>query len=94
MDLEVCEVILVEDLERGLHPPHRQDLPAELDEARACVGRTTTDDRMAGVLDDLGQLPIEDIPQLPKIAQEVLLVVNLILKHLQETLASSTGLWD
>jgi hypothetical protein len=37
---------------------------------------------VANVLINLGLLPIEDIPQLPKIAREVLPVVALILKRL------------
>jgi hypothetical protein len=36
-------------------------------------------------------LSIQEIPQLPKIAREVLLAVNLSLKHLQEALASGAG---
>jgi hypothetical protein len=38
--------------------------------------------------------PIQDIPQLPKSAQEVLSVVGLILECLQHALASGTGPWD
>jgi hypothetical protein len=41
-----------------------------------CVG--------GGCPNHLGLLPIEDIPQLPKTAQEVLPVVDLILKRLHE----------
>jgi hypothetical protein len=43
MDLEVHEALLAEELERGLHPPNGRDLPAELNEARTCVGRTADD---------------------------------------------------
>jgi hypothetical protein len=50
--------------------------------------------RVASVLIDLGLLPVEDIPQLPKTAQEVLPAVALILKCLQEALDSSAGPWD
>jgi hypothetical protein len=50
--------------------------------------------QISAVLVDLGMLPIQDIPQLLKIAREVLPVVHLILKRLQEELASSAGLWD
>jgi hypothetical protein len=39
-------------------------------------------------------LPIQDIPQLPKTAKEVMPVVNLILKRLQEALAFDTSPWD
>jgi hypothetical protein len=95
-DLVVCEGILAEELERGLHPLKRWDSSMELDKVRARVDRIA-DDRaaeaewlscqvaqVAGVLTDLGLLPIEDIPQLSKTAQEVLPVVALILKCLQE----------
>jgi hypothetical protein len=36
--------------------------------------------QVVGVLVDLGLLPVEDIPLLPKIAQRVLSTVALILK--------------
>jgi hypothetical protein len=39
-------------------------------------------------------LPIQNIPQLPKSAREVLPVVDLILLCLQEALAFDAGLWD
>jgi hypothetical protein len=42
----------------------------------------------------LGMLPIQNIPQLPKSAREVLPVVDLILLCLQEALAFDAGLWD
>jgi hypothetical protein len=38
--------------------------------------------------------PVKDIPQLLKWAWEVLSVVDLVLKHLQEALAFGAGLWD
>jgi hypothetical protein len=47
--------------------------------------------RISHVLVDLGMLPIHDVPQLLKSAQEVLLMVYLILKCLQEALASGVG---
>jgi hypothetical protein len=50
--------------------------------------------QVAGLLINLGLLPIEDIPQLLKTAQEVLPVVDLILKCLQEEMASNTDPWD
>jgi hypothetical protein len=43
---------------------------------------------ISNTLIDLGMLPVQDIPQLPKLAREVLLVADLILKRLQEALAS------
>jgi hypothetical protein len=42
-DLQVHELILAEELERGLCPPNEQDLPVELDEAHAHVRRTAND---------------------------------------------------
>jgi hypothetical protein len=47
----------------------------------------------ADVLVNLGLLPIEDIPQLPKTAWGVLSAITLILKHLQEALTSGADLW-
>jgi hypothetical protein len=49
---------------------------------------------ISNTLADLGMLPIQDIPQLLKLAQEVLSVVDLVLKHLQQALASGVGPWD
>jgi hypothetical protein len=43
IDLEVSEVILAEELERGLHPPDGWDLSAELDKACASVDRSIDD---------------------------------------------------
>jgi hypothetical protein len=50
--------------------------------------------QVAGLLINLGLLPIEDIPQLLKTAQEVLPAVDLILKCLQEEMASNADPWD
>jgi hypothetical protein len=47
-----------------------------------------------GVLIDMGLIPIEDIPQLPKTAQDALSVAALVLKCLQEALDSSVSPWD
>jgi hypothetical protein len=49
---------------------------------------------ISNILVDLGLLPIQDIPQLPKSTRELLSVVDLILKRLQEALASGAGSWD
>jgi hypothetical protein len=38
-DLEVWELIRVEELERGLHPPIGRYLSTELDKATTCVDR-------------------------------------------------------
>jgi hypothetical protein len=50
--------------------------------------------RISSILVNLGMLPIHDIPQLPKSAQEVLPAVDLVLEHLQEPLAFGAGPWD
>jgi hypothetical protein len=106
VDLEVQEAILAEELERGLHPTDEQDLSVELEKACARVDRINGECaieaeqlswwvmRISIVLVDLGMLPIQDIPQLTKSAREVLLVVELLLKRLQEALASGTNQWD
>jgi hypothetical protein len=49
---------------------------------------------ISNILVDLGLLPIQDIPQLPKSTREVLPAASLILECLQEALAFSTGPWD
>jgi hypothetical protein len=43
---------------------------------------------ISNALVDLGMLPVQDIPQLPKLAREVLIVVGLILERLREAQAS------
>jgi hypothetical protein len=43
---------------------------------------------------DLGMLHIHDIPQLPKLAREALMVAGLILECLQEAQTSSASPWD
>jgi hypothetical protein len=77
-DLEVREVILVEELERGLHFSDGRDLSAPLDKvmqlSQCIMG-------ISNALVDLGMLPMQDIPQLLKSAQDVLPAANLILKH-------------
>jgi hypothetical protein len=76
--LELRKAILVEELERGLHPSDRRDLSAELDEARTCLEGINGERAVeAGQLSwqvvqifdfiiDLGMMPIQDIPQLLK----------------------------
>jgi hypothetical protein len=49
---------------------------------------------ISDVLVNLGMLPVHDIPQLSKSTREVLLTYDLVLKHLQEALASGDGPWD
>jgi hypothetical protein len=50
--------------------------------------------RISNAIVDLRMLPIRDIPQLPKLAQEVFAVASLILECLREEHASSAGPWD
>jgi hypothetical protein len=50
--------------------------------------------RIPGVLVNLGMLPIQIIPLLPKSVWEVMPAVDLVLQCLQEALASSAILWD
>jgi hypothetical protein len=49
---------------------------------------------ISNTLVDLWMVPIRDIPQLPKMAQEVLAVASLILECPREEHASSTSRWD
>jgi hypothetical protein len=106
MNLEVWVAILAGELQHDLHPPDKRDLSTDLDKAHARMDRIDSEHateaerlswhvmQISGVLVDLGMMPVQDIPQLSKWAREVLLAGDLILKHLQETLASSTSLWD
>jgi hypothetical protein len=85
---------LAEEQARGLHPFDGRDLLAELEKLHRCVagvedkhatkaGKLST--LVVGIsnaLVDLGMLPIRDIPQLLKMAQEVLAATALILEHL------------
>jgi hypothetical protein len=90
----VREAILAEEIERGQNHPDGQDLSTELDKAPTHANYRLQVMRIFGVLVDLGILPVQNIPQLPKSAREVLPAVDLILQCLQEALASSTGPWD
>jgi hypothetical protein len=88
------EVILAKELEHGLYPADGLDLSAELEEARACVDRINDERaaeaeelshrvmRISNVLVDLGLLPVQDIPQLPKSAREVFPAVDLVFHFL------------
>jgi hypothetical protein len=49
---------------------------------------------ISSTLVDLGMLPIEDIPQLPKSTQEVLTAAGLILEQQREVQAFRAGPWD
>jgi hypothetical protein len=102
----VSDTILAKELECDLHPTNGRHLSGELDKAHAHVDRIDGERvteakqlsqqvmRISNILVNLGLLSIQDIPQLPKSTQEVLPVVDLILKHLQEALPSGIGLWD
>jgi hypothetical protein len=104
--MQGMEAILSKELERSLHPSDGRDLSVAPNKAHTSVngidGEHATEAerlswqvvRIFSVLVNLGMLPVQDIQQCPKAAQEVLPLVNLILKHLQEVLATSTGLWD
>jgi hypothetical protein len=82
-------VNLAEELRRGLHHPDWCDLLAELDQILVWLSGQLV--RGAGVPIDLGLLPIDDIPQLPKTAQDALPVVALVLKRRQEALDSGAS---
>jgi hypothetical protein len=106
MGLEVREVMLVEEQAHGIHPHDGRDLSVELEGIHACVdgigGERGVEAgqlmqlvmEISNALADLGMLPIQDIPQLSKSAQEALTVVGLFLERLREAHASDTGLWD
>jgi hypothetical protein len=48
---------------------------------------------ISDALVDLGVLPIRDIFESPKSAQDILTAASLIFEHLQEEHASDTGSW-
>jgi hypothetical protein len=87
-------------------PSRWADPPAELDETRTLVHAIVGDQAaeagrlsrqliwVAGLSIHLGLPSIEDIPQLPKTAQDALPSVSLVLKRMQEALDSDTGRWD
>jgi hypothetical protein len=79
------------ELERDLHHPDGQDLPVEQDETHGLLRQLVWE---ASVLIDLELPPIEDIPHLPKIAQDALPPVALVLKCPQEELDSGAHPWD
>jgi hypothetical protein len=87
-DLEVHKAIFVDELECGLHPPDGRIIDDHAAEAERLSRQVA---QVADILIDLGLLPIEDIPHLLKIAQEVLPVVALILKRLQEARDPGAG---
>jgi hypothetical protein len=106
VDLEVHEVKLAEEKARGMHPFDGWDLLAEMEELHARVAGVKDECAAEGgklstlvmgisnALVALGMLPIWDIPQLLKIAWEVLAAAGLIQGHLREEHASSADPWD
>jgi hypothetical protein len=68
----------VEEQARDQHPPDRRDLSVELDEIRSCmdwiIGEHTAEAGrlsqlvmgISNALVDLGMLPVQNIPRLPK----------------------------
>jgi hypothetical protein len=106
VDLEVQEAILIEELKCDLHPTNERDLSVELHKACMHVDKIDGERadeaeklsqwvvRISIVMVNLGLLPIQDIPQLLKLAWEVLPVVHLVFKCLQEVLASNASPWD
>jgi hypothetical protein len=87
MDLEVREVKLVEE-QAHVRARVKDEHTAEARELSTLVIEASN------TLVDHGMLPIRDILQLPKMAQEILKVVGVILERLQEEHASSIGPWD
>jgi hypothetical protein len=98
--------MLAEEQECSLHPTNGRDLSLGLDTTRACMDRINDEHAaearrlsqlVMGISDalvNLGMLPVQDISQLLKSAREVLPMTDLVLKHLQEVLASGTGPCD
>jgi hypothetical protein len=92
--MKVREVKLVEEQACDLHSFDGHDLLVELEELRVRVARAeekraTKVGKLAALvieaantLMDLGMLPVREIPQNPKKAQDVLKAVGVILEHL------------
>jgi hypothetical protein len=87
----VQEVIPTEEQERDLHSFYGRDLLAKLEEIRSHVDRIAGERNVEagqllqlvmGILNalvNLGMLPVQDIPQLPKSAEIVLTAAGLLL---------------
>jgi hypothetical protein len=102
-DLEVPEAKLAEEQACVLHSFDGWDLLAELEELHACMAMVVDEHainagellqlvlEISNVLVNLGMLPIQHIPQLPKMAQEVMVAASLILECLREEHASGAG---
>jgi hypothetical protein len=105
-DLKVWEAKLPEEQVHGLHSFDRRDLSTELEEGHVRVAgvndECTTEAgelsvlivEASNALVDLGIVHIQGVPQLLKMAQEVLKAVDLILEHLLEEHNSDVGPWD
>jgi hypothetical protein len=96
----------MEEQARYLHSFDGQDLLAELEELHARVARVEDEHtvevgylswlvmEISNALVIIGMLPIQGIPQPPKMAQEVLAVGSLILELLRDEHPSGAGPWD
>jgi hypothetical protein len=97
---------VTQELECSMRHSDRRNPPAELYKARAWTNEIANDRAaeakrlsrqlmsVAGILIDLGLLPMEDIPRLPKTVQDALVAVILVLERLQGALDSGAGPWD
>jgi hypothetical protein len=97
--------MLVEEKARGLYSSDGRDLSTELEElhgrmagveskcAAEAMQLAQSVMEISDALVDLGAFPIWDIPAHPESAQDVLMVVSLILERLWEEHASSADLW-
>jgi hypothetical protein len=95
----VWEVILVEELEHGLHPLDGRDLSAKLDKVHARAGRingerTAEVVRISGILVDLGMLPIKNISQLLKSCRWLTSSSSACKKHWPPVPVRGTEFWD
>jgi hypothetical protein len=91
-DLKMREVKMAEEQARVLCSFNVQDLPVELEDLRVRVAGVQDEHdakdgellalvvEASNALVDLGILPIPDIPQFPKMAQDVLTAVGVILE--------------
>jgi hypothetical protein len=98
--------MLVEEQARSLHHDHGQDLSTALEGIQPCVDEiegecaakagqlTQLVMGISNALTNLGMLPVQDIPHLPKLAQEVLAATGLLLECLREAQTSDAGPWD
>jgi hypothetical protein len=95
-ELKFREAKLVEEQARSLHSIDRRDLPAELEELRVWVAGVEDEHaakagelsalvvEASNALIDLMMIPIQDVPQHLKMAQEVLKAAGVILGRLRE----------